>query len=68
MPTQKQAFSTVFREFANNVYESRLGQYHGENLTVTGSIVRRPGDVVVASQINVGGARREPVQVEWRGC
>ena len=64
-PPQKQAFAAVFRDFADNVYESRLGQYHGENLKVTGSVVRRPGDVVVASQI-VGGARRQPVVVQWR--
>ena len=64
-PQQKQAFAAAFREFANNVYESRLGQYHGENLTVTGSVVRRPGDVVVDSQI-VGGARQRPIQVQWR--
>lgn len=64
-PQQKQAFSTVFREFASGVYESRLNEYRGETLRVTGSTVRRPGDVVVRSQV-VGGARTQPVQVSWR--
>ncbi len=64
-PQQKQEFAAAFREFANGVYESRLGQYKGESVRVTGSIVRRPGDVIVSSQI-VGGGRARPVQVSWR--
>ena len=58
-------FSVAFREFANTVYESRLGTYKGETLRVTGSIVRRPGDVVVTSEV-VGGQTRQPVKVLWR--
>jgi phospholipid transport system substrate-binding protein len=64
-PAQRQAFAVVFREYASNVYESRLDQYHGEVLKVTGSIVRRPGDVIVNSVV-VGGAQSKPVAVAWR--
>ena len=64
-PAQKQQFAVVFREYAQNVYESRLGDYHGETLRVTGSIVRKPGDVIVNSEVT-GGARKEPVQAYWR--
>ena len=63
-PAQYAAFSSAFREYADNVYESRLGQYSGQTLKVTGSIVRQPGDVVVTS--DVGGGRGAPTQVNWR--
>ena len=55
-------FAAAFRGYANGVYESRLGQYSGQGLKVTGSIVRKPGDVVVQSQIT--GAKAQVVQ--WR--
>ena len=61
-PAQYAQFADVFRGYANGVYESRLGQYKGQGLNVTGSIVRKPGDVVVQSQIT--GQKAQPVQ--WR--
>ena len=64
-PAQAQAFAEAFRDYANGVYESRLSEYHGESLRVTGSTVRRPGDVVVTSQV-VGGRQSQPVTVAWR--
>jgi phospholipid transport system substrate-binding protein len=64
-PAQKQEFTTLFRAFANNVWESRLGEYGGEKLIVTGSIVRAPGDVVVTSAVT-GGQLRQPSDVNWR--
>ena len=64
-PAQRQSFAVVFREYASNVYESRLDEYHGETLTVTGSVVRRPGDVIVNSMV-VGGRQSKPVAVAWR--
>ena len=63
-PAQYAAFSAAFREYADNVYESRLGQYSGQTLKVTGSIVRQPGDVVVSSQISGGSGA--PTVVNWR--
>lgn len=64
-PDQYNQFAQAFRTYANGVYESRLGQYHGEKLRVTGSTVRVPGDVVVTSQI-VGGDVKTPTEVKWR--
>ncbi len=64
-PQQYNDFAQVFRIYANSVYESRLGQYHGEKLRVTGSTVRQPGDVVVNSEI-VGGETKKPIEVKWR--
>lgn len=58
-------FAEVFRRYADSVYESRLGQYHGERLEVTGSTVRTAGDVVVATKV-VGGRIKNPTQVLWR--
>ena len=55
----------MFREYASNVYESRLGTYKGETLRVTASIVRRPGDVIVTSEV-VGGQTKQPLKVLWR--
>jgi phospholipid transport system substrate-binding protein len=55
----------VFREYASNVYESRLNEYHGESLRVTGSTARTPTDVVVQSQV-YGGKLEQPVNVYWR--
>ena len=63
-PAQYADFSAAFREYANNVYESRLGQYSGQTLRVTGSVVRQPGDVVVSS--DVSGGSGAPTQVNWR--
>ena len=64
-PAQRQTFATVFREYASNVYESRLDEYHGETLKVTGSVIRRPGDIIVNSVV-VGGRQSKPVAVAWR--
>ena len=64
-PAQHAQFAPLFREYASNVYESRLGEYRGEKLRVTGSTVRKPGDVIVASEV-YGGQLRNPMVVNWR--
>ena len=64
-PAQYAAFTEAFREYANNVYESRLSQYRGEGFRVTGSQVRTANDVVVASEV-VGGAENRHSAVSWR--
>ena len=64
-PAQFSAFAAVFRDYANSVYETRLSQYRGEGFKVTGSQVRTPTDVVVASEV-VGGASGRHDAVSWR--
>lgn len=64
-PDQKARFSTVFRTYAENVYQSRIDDYRGEQLKVTGSVVRKPGDVIVNTVIS-GGQLDQPVRVSWR--
>jgi phospholipid transport system substrate-binding protein len=62
---QYSEFAATFRDYANTVYESRLGTYKGETLRVTASIVRKPGDVIVSSEV-VGGQTKQPLKVLWR--
>jgi phospholipid transport system substrate-binding protein len=64
-PAQRQQFTTVFRTYAESVYQNRLDDYHGETLKVTGSVVRKPGDVIVNSTIS-GGEVGQPLPVAWR--
>src|SRR5262245_35750180 len=40
----KDAFIAAFKEYATAVYESRLDQYRGQTLKVTGSLENKPGD------------------------
>jgi phospholipid transport system substrate-binding protein len=64
-PDQRQRFAAVFRVYAESVYQNRISDYHGETLKVTGSTVRKPGDVIVNTTIS-GGQLGQPVQVSWR--
>jgi phospholipid transport system substrate-binding protein len=64
-PAQRAQFATTFRAYAERVYRNRLDDYHGEKVQVTGSMVHKPGDVVVHTKIT-GGKLTEPVLVSWR--
>ncbi|MBW3560462.1 MAG: ABC transporter substrate-binding protein [Proteobacteria bacterium] len=64
-PAQRAQFAQVFRAYATSVYERRLGEYGGERVQVTGSAIRRPGDVVVSTLIS-GGRLSRPETVRWR--
>ncbi len=60
-----EAFVRAFTDFATAVYESRLDQYKGQTLKVTGSIDNKPGDVTV-NMVVVDPAAREPLRVAFR--
>jgi phospholipid transport system substrate-binding protein len=64
-PAQRERFSAAFRVYAENVYQNRIGDYHGETLKVTGSVARKPGDVIVSSVVG-GGQISQPLPVAWR--
>ncbi len=64
-PDQRQRFSAAFRIYAEGVYQNRIDDYHGETLKVTGSTVRKPGDVIVNTVIS-GGEVGQPLPVSWR--
>jgi phospholipid transport system substrate-binding protein len=60
-----EAFTKAFQDYATAVYESRLDQYKGQTLKVTGSIDNKPGDVTVNTQV-VDPNAREPLRVGFR--
>jgi len=64
-PAQRQEFATVFRRYAESVYENRIGDYRGQTLAVTGSVVRKPGDVVVSSTV-IRAKPAPPLPIAWR--
>ena len=64
-PDQRARFAPVFRTYAENVYQNRIDDYRGEQLKVTGSVVRKPGDVIVNTTIS-GGQITTPLPVAWR--
>jgi phospholipid transport system substrate-binding protein len=64
-PAQKTQFAQAFRTYAESVYRSRMNNYHGASVRITGSMVRKPGDVIVATQI-AGGQVTQPQAVTWR--
>ncbi len=64
-PDQRARFTPVFRTYAESVYQSRIDDYRGEQLKVTGSVVRKPGDVIVNTVIS-GGQITQPLPVSWR--
>jgi phospholipid transport system substrate-binding protein len=64
-PAQRERFDTVFRDYAEGVYATRLSEYHGESFKITGSVINRPGDVIVNTVI-FGGKLSEPATTTWR--
>jgi len=58
-------FRTAFRNYAIRVYERELGAYAGQQLEVTGSVTRRPGDYIIQSRV-FGGPDGREFDVNWR--
>lgn len=68
-PDQVNTFIDAFRDYAVAVYESRLNQYAGQSLKVTGATERAPGDFVVTTVLvdPLGQAKnQEPIEVDFR--
>lgn len=64
-PDQRSRFLVAFRTYYQNAYRARLSDYGGEQISVIGSTVRGPGDVVVSSILR-GGALKQDLPVSWR--
>lgn len=64
-PEQRRQFNSVFRIYAQNLFQSHLAGFKGDRLQVTGSVVRGPGDVVVNTIVS-GDASAGPLPVAWR--
>lgn len=68
-PGDVASFVDAFRDYAVAVYESRLNQYAGQSLKVTGSTERAPGDYIVRTVLvdPLGQAKnQEPIEVDFR--
>jgi phospholipid transport system substrate-binding protein len=68
-PADVDSFVNAFREYAVAVYESRLTQYSGQFLRVTGSSEVGPGDSVVTTTLvdpNGKTNGQEPIEVDFR--
>lgn len=63
-PDQYARFAVAFRNYAEAVYQKRISDYHGETVTVTGSVVRKPGDVLVTTSF--GSRSGAPSIITWR--
>lgn len=64
-PAQRQQFNSVFRVYAQNLFQTHLAGFKGNQLKVTGSVVRGPGDVVVNTIVS-GDRDAGPLTVAWR--
>jgi phospholipid transport system substrate-binding protein len=68
-PADIDSFAAAFKEYAVAVYESRLNQYAGQSLRVTGSSDVGPGDSVVTTVLvdpNGKTNGQEPIEVDFR--
>lgn len=64
-PTQRQRFNTVFKGYAQRLFQTHLAAFKGNQLRVTGSVVRGPGDTVVNTIVS-GDPQAGPLPVAWR--
>jgi phospholipid transport system substrate-binding protein len=68
-PGDVEAFVNAFRNYAVAVYESRLTQYSGQYLRVTGSTERAPGDDIVSTVLvdpSGKSSGEAPIEVDFR--
>jgi phospholipid transport system substrate-binding protein len=64
-PAQRQAFNAAFRTYAESVYQRHIEDFDGQTLRITGSVARKPDDVVVNSVIG-GEGKGAGSKVAWR--
>jgi phospholipid transport system substrate-binding protein len=64
-PQQQQEYERLFKTYMVHIYSSRLSQYSGETVKVTGATPQNDNQVLVHSQIT-RPAGQPPVSVDWR--
>ena len=64
-PVDRDAFAVAFQNYAIAVYQSYLGRYAGQTLTVTGSTAPAADDAVVATVLNEPGGKNG-MQINFR--
>jgi phospholipid transport system substrate-binding protein len=66
-PSDIAAFDAAFKQYAEAVYQSRLSEYTGQTLKVTGSTEPNPGDTIVKTQmIDSSDSGQRPLEVDFR--
>lgn len=58
-------FNVLFKEYAIRIYESRLSEYGGQQLAVTGSIQANKKDIIVES-LGQFPDFSKPLEINWR--
>jgi len=64
-PDQYQRFAGIYRTYNEGIYQRRIDDYKGLRAVVTGSVVRRPGDVIVRTMLS-GAPGQQPTELSWR--
>ena len=64
-PDQLQRFAVAYHTYLEGIYQRRIDDYKGLRAVVTGSVVRRPGDVIVRTMLS-GAAGQQPTELSWR--
>lgn len=59
-------YTKEFRNFLLAAYQGQLDRFRGEKVTLLGSNVRKPGDVVVNTRVSQKRAGKEDLPVNWR--
>jgi phospholipid transport system substrate-binding protein len=59
-------YSKEFRNFLLAAYQGQLDRFRGEKVSLIGSTVRKPGDVVVNTRVSQKRAGKEDLPVNWR--
>lgn len=67
-PQELDAFVDAFRNFAIAVYQTRLSDYSGQTLKITGSRERASGEYVVMTQLvdPDGSSGQQPIEVNFQ--
>ncbi len=65
-PAQREAFVTAFRDYALASWRSQFLLFRGGTMTVTGSRLNAPGDVVVQTQLRDNSGLAVPLEFRVR--
>jgi phospholipid transport system substrate-binding protein len=64
-PAQRQRFNAVFKGYAQRLFQTHMTGFKGNQLQITGSVVRGPTDTVVNTLVT-GDPKAGPLPVAWR--
>jgi len=64
-PDQLARFTAAYRTYAEGVYQHRIDDYRANKAVVTGSVIHKPGDVIVITSFT-GAENPDPVDLAWR--